>query len=76
MRFIFAPIVFALGILVMKYNVQVTNVTGKIDFAEKYLGVGIAAGTYTFWRLMGLLFCILAVLWIFNVLPTGAGAQF
>jgi len=55
----------------MKYTVQITNVTGEIDFAQKYLGAGIGAGTYTFWRLLGLLFCILAVLWFFNLLPSG-----
>ncbi len=74
MRFFLAPIVFALGVLVMKYTVQVTNMTGKIDFAEKYLGTGIGAGTYTFWRLFGLGLCILSVLWLFNKLPGGGGS--
>jgi hypothetical protein len=69
MRFIFAPIVFFLGILIMKYTVQVTDMTGKIDFAEKYLGIGVAAGTYTFWRLFGLGICILSVFWFFGMLP-------
>ena len=69
MRFFLSPITFALGILLMKYTVYVTNMTGKIDFAEKYLGTGIGAGTYTFWRLLGLMICILSVLWLFNMLP-------
>lgn len=55
----------------MKYTVQVTNTTGKIDFAEKYLGTGIAAGTYTFWRLFGLIICVLSVCWMFNILSFG-----
>ena len=71
MRFFLAPLVFIAGVLVMKYNVQVTNMTGKIDFAEKFLGSGFGAGTYTFWRLFGLLLCILAFLWLFNLLPVG-----
>ncbi len=71
MRFVFAPLLFALGILIMKYTVQITNNTGKIDFAEKYLGTGIGAGTYTFWRLFGLLMCILSILWLFGLLPGG-----
>ncbi len=71
MRYFFAPIVFIIGVLVMKYSFQVTNMTGKIDLAEKYLGSGIGGGTYTWWKLCGLGICILSVLWLFNLLPTG-----
>jgi len=72
-RFFLAPIVFVLGVLCMKYSVQITDqFSGKIDFAEKYLGVGIAAGTYTWWKLFGLGLCIISVLWLFNLLPHGA----
>ena len=74
MRFILAPLIFAGGILVMKYSVQITDqFSGKIDFAEKYLGTGIGAGTYTWWKLFGLAMCILSFLWLFNMLPTGFG---
>ena len=73
MRFILSPLVFILGVLCMKYTVIITNNTGKIDFAEKYLGSGIGAGTYTWWRLFGLALCILSVLWFFNLLPHGVG---
>jgi hypothetical protein len=69
MRFFLSPITFVLGILLMKYTVAVTDMTGKIDFAEKIFGTGIGAGTYTFWRLFGLGVCILSVLWLFNMLP-------
>ncbi len=68
MKFVLAPLLFALGILCMKYTVVITNNTGKIDFAEKYLGTGIGAGTYTWWRLFGLAMCILSVLWVFGVI--------
>lgn len=72
MRFIFAPLLFVAGIFIMKYSVQITDqFSGKIDLAEKYLGTGIGAGTYTWWKLFGLLMCILSVLWLFNMLPTG-----
>jgi len=72
MRFFLAPIVFVIGMLVMKYSVQITDqFSGKIDLAEKYLGTGIGAGTYTFWKLFGLGICILSVLWLFNMLPSG-----
>ena len=69
MRFFLSPFTFALGFLLMKYTVAVTNNTGKIDLAEKIFGTGIGAGTYTFWRLVGLGICIVSVLWLFGKLP-------
>ena len=72
MRFFLSPLVFIAGFLLMKYSVQVTDqFSGKIDLAEKYLGTGIGAGTYTFWKLFGLCLCVLSVLWLFNKLPGG-----
>ena len=69
MRFVFAPLVFIFGVLCMKYSVFITEqVSGKIDLAEKYLGSGIGAGTYTWWKLFGLAMCILSVLWLFGKL--------
>jgi hypothetical protein len=70
MKFFLSPLVFILGVLCMKYTVQITNTTGKIDLAERYLGGGLA-GTYTWWRLFGLGLCILSVLWLFGMLPNG-----
>ena len=71
MRFFLSPLVFIAGVLIMKYTFQITNMTGKIDLAEKYLGTGLGNSTYTWWRLVGLAMCILSVLWLFNMLPTG-----
>jgi hypothetical protein len=71
MRYFLSPFVLAAGILVMKYSVIITDqFTGKIDMAEKYLGTGIGAGTYTFWKLFGLGLCILSVLWFFGYLSS------
>jgi hypothetical protein len=73
MKFFLAPLVFILGILCMKYSVQITDqFSGKIDFAEKIFGTGMGAGTYTWWKLFGLAMCILSVLWLFGMLPTGS----
>ena len=36
-----------------------------------YIGAGIGAGTYTWWKIFGLGLCILSVLWLFNMLPAG-----
>ena len=70
MRFFLAPLVFIAGVLIMKYSVIITEqFSGKIDLAEKYLGTGVGAGTYTWWKLFGLILCVLSVLWLFNKLP-------
>ena len=74
MRFILGPLVILLGLAMMKYTVEITNFTGKIPWAEKYLGGGLLAGTYTLWRLTGLVFMSIAVLWIFGMLDLLGGA--
>ncbi len=75
MRFFLSPLVFIAGILCMKYSVAITDqFTGKVELAEKYLGTGIGSGTYTFWKLFGLLLCVLSVLWLFNMLPHAPAA--
>ena len=55
----------------MKYTVRLTQITGTVDFAEQYLKGGIFAGTYTWFRMLGLLFCVLATLWTFGILDFG-----
>jgi hypothetical protein len=73
-RLILSIMTFALGILCMKYSVAITDqFSGKIDMAEKYLGGGIGAGTYTFWKIFGLGLCVISILWLFNKLP-GSGS--
>ncbi len=70
-RIIVGLIVIAACVALMKYSVQVTNFTGKIELAEKYLGSPLA-GTYTFYKLFGLIIIIVMVVWIFtgfNFLP-------
>ncbi len=52
----------------MRYTVQITNFTGKIDFAERIFSAGMGAGTYTWWRLVGLAILILGALWLFGLL--------
>jgi cellobiose-specific phosphotransferase system component IIC len=64
-RIILGLMIIAGSVALMKYVVPVTNFTGKIDFAEKYLGNPLA-GTYTFYRLFAVCMIILAVLWMFG----------
>ena len=67
MQFILGPLVVVAGILIMKYSVQITEFSGKIDFAEQYLGNGLAAGTYTWWKLVGLIVAIYGGMWFFGI---------
>ena len=69
MRFLFGIIFIILGILMMRYTVAITEFTGKVDFAEKYLHGGLA-GTYTWWRLVGLFLIVVAALWMSGFLST------
>lgn len=73
MQFIFGPIVILLGLAMMRYTVQITNMTGKIDFAERIFSAGLGAGTYTWWRLVGLGIMILGALWLFGLLSVLGG---
>ena len=71
-KLILSILIFALGLLCMKYSVAITDqFSGKIDFAEKYLGIGVGAGTYTWWKLFGLAMCILSILWLTGYLNLG-----
>jgi hypothetical protein len=70
MRFILGPLAVALGVAMMKYSFWITQQTGKIDFAEKYLASPLS-GTYTWWKLVGLFFIVLALLWMGGILDFG-----
>ena len=63
MRYILGPLVVALGVVIIKYSFWITQQTGKIDFAEKYLQSPLA-GTYTWWKIVGIIFIVLALGWI------------
>lgn len=40
------------GVLMMRYNFELTRMVGHNYYAERYLGDG---GTYTMWKLLGLI---------------------
>jgi uncharacterized membrane protein (DUF485 family) len=66
-RILGSLIIMAIGVLMMKYTVRITDVIGKIDFAEKYLKSPLA-GTYTWWRIVGFGAIVLGLLWMFGYL--------
>lgn len=51
-----------LGTAFLKYNFQLTRLFGHNSWAERYLGDG---GTYTMWKLLGVIAIIIAVLYAF-----------
>jgi len=54
-----------IGILLIKYSVKLTESFGHVQWAEEHLRGGLA-GTYSLYRLVGLAFIILSMLYIFG----------
>ncbi|HMQ01693.1 MAG TPA: hypothetical protein PKD79_01330 [Candidatus Doudnabacteria bacterium] len=71
MRFIIGPLLIVLGILFMKYTVWITNQVGKVGFADDWLPYPFA-GTYSWWRFVGLLMIVAAMLWMGGFLDFGS----
>jgi hypothetical protein len=65
MRFVWGTIWVIIGILLMRYTFQITNLFGKVAWAEQNLKGGFG-GTYTLWRLVGLVIIILAMFYMFG----------
>ena len=51
------------GTAIIKYNYQLTHLFGYNSLAEKYLGT---AGTYTMWRIFGVIIIVAAVVYVFR----------
>jgi len=74
MRFFIGFIIVVLGfLLVWKANGIVENF-GHVPFAEKYLGTD--GGTRIFWKLLGLIIIIIAMLYMFGFIQGIIGAIF
>jgi len=53
------------GFLILKYSVKITDNMGRIQWAEEHLKGGLA-GTYTFYRLLGLIIMVFSLLNMFG----------
>jgi len=74
MKFILSIILIVLGfLLVWQANWIVTNF-GRIDWAEIHLGTD--GGTRIFWKLLGLIIIIIAMLYMFGFIQGIIGAIF
>lgn len=54
-----------LGFLILVFRARIKDLTGNIDFAERYLGTG---GTWTFLVGLGLALFILGLMWSMGTL--------
>jgi len=51
-----------IGILILKYTERIVSLVGYMEWAERYLGFGGGGGTYTAWKIIGLLIIIVGVI--------------
>ncbi len=65
MKFIWGIIGIIIGFLVIKYSMSITDTFGRVEWAERHLSGGLA-GTYTLYRIAGLVIIILSLLYIFG----------
>lgn len=65
MKFFWGFVWVVIGTLVIKYSFQITNLFGKIGWAENHLSSGLG-GTYTLYKLIGVVIIILAMLYMFG----------
>ena len=54
-----------IGFLLIRYSIAITDMFGKVDWAEEHLRGGLA-GTYSLYRIVGVVFIILSLLYMFN----------
>ena len=65
MHIISGIIGIAVGYLLIRYSIPLTEMFGRVDWAERHLRGGLA-GTYSLYRLVGLIFIILSLLYMFG----------
>ncbi len=67
MRFVWGIVWIVIGTLLIRYNFQITQLFGKVGWAEHYLGSGFG-GTYVMYKLVGVFIIIVSMLYMFNAL--------
>jgi hypothetical protein len=65
MEIIWGIIGIIAGFLLIKYSVRITDLFGKVEWAEQHLRGGLA-GTYSLYRLIGLVVIIFSLLYMFG----------
>lgn len=54
------------GVLILKYTESIVSFVGHSDWADRYLGFGGGGGTYTMWKIIGILVIIVGVYFSIN----------
>ncbi len=62
LRLIFGPLGIVLGFLIVSKSEWLLENFGRVDFAEKYLG--LQGGTRLFYKLLGILIMVIAFLYL------------
>ncbi len=57
----------AVGFVLIKYSVPLTDMFGKVEWAERNLRGGLA-GTYSLYKIVGVIFIILSLLYMFGLI--------
>ena len=70
-RILITLFMLALSVLILKFTEPIVNNVGRSDLAERYLGQG---GTYTMWKIIGVLIAVAAFFVLTGQLTFGAGA--
>jgi hypothetical protein len=65
MRYVIGLIFTALGVMMVIKTEWVVDFSGRVDFAEKYLGT--EGGTRIFWKLVGVIIVIVSWMYMFNL---------
>ena len=65
MRIVWGIIGIIIGFLIIKYTFPLVGIFGKIAWAEQHLG---GAGTYTLYKIIGIVVIVLSMLYMFNAI--------
>jgi len=64
-RIVVFIIALVIGICLMHYNEWLVRTVGKAEYAERILGSG---GSYTMWKILGVIVIILGVIYLLGVI--------
>lgn len=67
MNFIYSVIGVVAGFLLIRYSVAITDTFGRVSWAEEHLRGGLA-GTYSLYRIVGVVLIVLSLLYMFGSL--------
>ncbi|OGE81578.1 MAG: hypothetical protein A3H72_03105 [Candidatus Doudnabacteria bacterium RIFCSPLOWO2_02_FULL_48_8] len=63
MRFVWGMVWVVIGFLLIRYNYLLVGFFGHVPWAEQHIGGG---GTYTLYKIVGVIVIILGMLYAFN----------